>query len=290
LVSHYTNWSFSLFGNEKKLLSIANKKPRERSPEEKQILKGLESDIKMIKKCDRFVCVAQHTLDTLLKISDIDISKCRIINNALKDEYKNIGREKKQTLRAKWWMPLNTKIILFVGRLDEVKGVAFLIKAFKKLLQTNSDTHLIVAGDGDYSRWLKEAGNCWTKITFTGRLGKKKIFELYQIADVGVVTSLHEEFGYVAIEMMMHRLPIVTTDTGGLSEIIEDNISGLKVPVQIKEGKRIIDTNKLANKISVLLYDTDLAERIAKNGRARYLEKYELSVLKKNMLNLYNTI
>jgi glycosyltransferase involved in cell wall biosynthesis len=85
-------------------------------------------------------------------------------------------------------------------------------------------------------------------------------------------------------------LPIVATDTGGLSEIIEENISGLKVPVRIKKGERIIDTNRLADRISVLLSDTNLAEKIAKNGRIRFLEKYELSVLKRNMLDLYNTI
>lgn len=290
LVAHYTNWSFALFGDEKKLLSIVNKTSRKRTGEEKQIYKSIQTDIKMIKKCDRFVCVAEHTLKTFQKISDIDQSKWQVIHNALKDEYKEIDTEKKLLLKAKWRINEDTKVVLFVGRLDEVKGISFLIKAFKNLLSTNPNSLLILAGDGDYSRWLKEVENCWTKITFTGRLEKKKIFELYQIADIGVVSSIHEEFGLVALEMMMHKIPIIVGDTGGLSEIVEDNITGLKVPIRMVKGKREISPQLLSNKMKLLLENDSFAYEIAENGRNRFLEKYEISSFKDKMLNLYNNL
>jgi len=290
LVSHYTNWSFSLLGDEKKLLSIVNKIPKKRTIEEKQIYKNIQADIMMIKKCDRFVCVADHTLNTFLKISDIDKSKCHVINNAIKDEYKEISKKKLLSLKTKWWISENTKVILFVGRLDEVKGIAPLIKAFKNLLKTNPNTHLILAGDGDYSRWLKEAENCWTKISFTGRLDKRKITELYQIADVGVVSSIHEEFGLVALEMMMHKIPIIVGDTGGLSEIVKDNITGLKVPIRTLKGKREISPQLLSNKMKLLLDNDFFASEIAKDGRNRFLEKYEISLFRDKLLTLYESL
>ncbi len=290
LVSHYTNWSFSLLGDERKLLSIVNQSPRKRTLEDKQIYKNIQADIKMIKMCDHFICVAQHTLDTFLKVSDIDKSKCHIINNALKDEYKEISIEKKVSLKAKWWIPENVKVILFVGRLDKVKGISSLIKAFKNLLKTNPNAHLMLAGDGDYARWLKEASCCWTKITFTGRLDKKKITELYQIADVGVISSIHEEFGLVALEMMMHKIPIIVGDTGGLSEIVEDNVTGLKVPIRMVKGKREIPPLLLSNKMKLLLENDFFASEIAKNGRNRFLEKYEISLFKAKLLSLYKNL
>ncbi|MDR2774162.1 MAG: glycosyltransferase [Tannerella sp.] len=49
------------------------------------------------------------------------------------------------------------------------------------------------------------------------------------MADVGVVPSLFEPFGYVAVEMMMHRLPVVVTATSGMNEVMDDTC-GLKVP------------------------------------------------------------
>lgn len=290
LVCHYTNWSFSLLGDEKKLLSIIKDKKQRKIPANKQYYKDLKEDIKMIKKCDQFVCVAEHTLQTFLKVSDIEKVKCKIIHNALKDEYKELHPAQKQILKAKWWIDEQTKIILFVGRLDEVKGISPLIKAFKELLKVNSNIHLILAGDGDFSRWIAESTECSTKITFTGRLSKKKVQELYQIADIGIVPSIHEEFGLVAIEMMMHKRPIIVGNTGGLSEIINDNISGLKVPIKVLKGKRTISPQSLATKIELLLENEQFASNIAEKGRELFLEKYEISSFQDKMLTLYKNI
>lgn len=290
LVCHYTNWSFSLLGDEKRLLSIVKDKKQRKIPANKQYYKDLKEDIRMIKKCDQFVCVAEHTLNTFLKVSDIEKAKCQIIHNALKDEYKELRPIQKQSLKAKWRMDEQTKIILFVGRLDEVKGITPLIKAFKELLKTNSNIHLILAGDGEYSRWITEGSECCTKMTFTGRLCKKKVQELYQIADIGVVPSIHEEFGLVAIEMMMHNLPIIVGNNGGLSEIIKDNISGLKVPIKILKGKRTISPQSLATKMKLLLENKQFASNIAEKGRESFLKEYEISSFQDKMVTLYKNI
>ncbi len=290
LVCHYTNWSFSLLGDEKHLLSIVNNGAKKRNIAERQCYNELRDDIKMIKQCDKFICVAKHSLDTYLKVSDIDNTKCQIINNALEDEYRELTPSRKQALRSKWQVPDNIKIILFVGRLDEVKGIGSLIKAFKKLLKTNPNIHLILAGDGNYSEWLAEAAECCTKVTFTGKLCKKAIKELYQIADVGVIPSIHEEFGLVAIEMMMHKIPIIAGNTGGLSEIIENNINGLKVQIQKLKGKRAISPQLLSTNIKLLVENEKLASEIGCNGRKSFLEKYEISLFKNKMEALYNNL
>lgn len=201
-----------------------------------------------------------------------------------------ISFEKKSSLKEKWWIPENIKIILFVGRLDEVKGISPLISAFKSLLKTNPNTHLILAGDGDYTRWLKESENYWTKITFTGRLDKKKILELYQIADIGVVSSIHEEFGLVALEMMMNKIPVIAGDTGGLSEIFDNNITGIKIPIITIKEKRKISIKLFSSKMKLLLDDILLSAKIAENGRNEFLDKYEITSYKIKMLALYKNL
>ena len=60
------------------------------------------------------------------------------------------------------------------------------------------------------------------------------------MADVGIACSLHEEFGLVAIEMMMNKLPIIVSDVGGLDEIVENEFSGLKSHVKNKKNKRFL--------------------------------------------------
>lgn len=287
---HYTNWSFSLLGNQRWLQSILSVNKTRPSNFEKQIKKDIKEDKRMLEKSDRFICVAQHTLDNLKNICNIDVTNGVLINNALKDVYKNISLKQEKVIRDKYFISDRTQVVIFVGRLDEVKGVSFLINAFKKVVKTNQDARLLIVGDGDYNQWLSIAKNYWTKITFTGRLDKKQLYELYSIADVGVVCSLHEEFGYVAIEMMMHKIPLVVTNTGGLSEIIEDGVSGLKIPVWNRKDKRIISVNIMADKIKMLLDNPDFAKRMGNSGRKRFLEKYELNRFKKDMLDLYLSI
>lgn len=95
-----------------------------------------------------------------------------------------------------------------------------------------------MAGSGNYDICFQEAKDICTKITFTGLLNKKDLNEIYQIADIGIVPSLFEPFGYVAIEMMMHELPVVATTTSGLNEVV-NNACGLKylLPYYLKVWK-----------------------------------------------------
>ena len=123
-----------------------------------------------------------------------------------------------------------------------------------------------------------EANPIFSKITFTGFVDQNLAFELYRLADVGVVPSLFEPFGYVPVEMMMHELPIVATATSGLNEVVETNLCGLKVPLIVSPDSVEIDTSLLAQKIVYLLQNPKEAKRLGKNGRKRYLEKYSSEV------------
>jgi glycosyltransferase len=291
LVSHYTDWSFSLFGDVRKLKRLLQKSKKTLMDAlEKQIVEGFHEDLKMIKQVDRLVCVAQHTWDVFHSIGAIPSGKTEIIHNALEDIYIPMSEKEKLLLRKKYHIDENIKVILFAGRLDEVKGIAYLIRAFRKVLHTYPNSILLIAGDGNFNAWLKEADNYWTKITFTGKLDKKQLYELYHLADIGVICSLHEEFGLVALEMMMHALPVIVTKTGGLDEIIEDNVSGLKVPVKTVKGKRQVDVRCLSEKMLLLLENPVLAKELGSNGRKRFMEKFELSVFKEKMLKLYQNI
>lgn len=288
LTVHYTNWSFSLMGDQKKLDDIMIRKKKQLNKSEKLIRNQFEEDIRMVKKSDRVIYIAEHSAKPFSKYLKSPTEL--VINNGLKDTYKKWSSEKIRITKKKYSFTPEKRIILFAGRLDDVKGVKFLIKSFRRVLVTFPNTVLVIAGDGDFATLLKEAENIWSKIIFTGKVNKKKLSELYNVADLGVVSSIHEEFGYVAVEMMMNSLPVIASDTGGLAEIIEDGVSGLKVPVKTRNGQRHIDTVKLASKICLLLENEVLAEKIGKGGRQRFLEKYKLSIFRENIISLYNSL
>lgn len=172
---------------------------------------------------------------------------------------------------------------MYVGRIDDNKGLSFLLSTFSKIICEQPNVHLVLAGDGNISECLKSAYPFWHKITFLGYIDKVVLEEIYSIADIGIICSLFEEFGYVAIEMMMHKLPIVTTDTGGLSEIFEDNYNCLKVPLTRNNNEAFIDTNILKQKINQILTNKVLAKKLGDNARKDFLKKYEYNVWENKM-------
>ena len=76
---------------------------------------------------------------------------------------------------------------------------------------THLDVYKRQVGDGFYSYYLNSCNPTWNKITFTGKLNKEDLYKLYQIADIGVLPSFHEQCSYVAIEMMMYGIPLVAS-------------------------------------------------------------------------------
>ncbi len=286
LTIHYTNWSFDLLGDTKKLDKIMT--TRKPGTKEKHIRADFQDDIKMARKCDQVVYIADHSAETLSKY--LKVKKEVVLNYGLEDLYEKLSQPERRSIRTKYLIPEQAKVIVFAGRLDEVKGVKYIIEAFREVLADNADALLVIAGDGEFGSLLKEAEDIWSRIIFTGKIDKNKLYELYRIADVGVMSSLHEEFGFVAAEMLMHGLPTVVSDTGGPAEIVEEGVSGFKIPIVIRDGKRGLDTKLLASRICRLLGDCELSAKMGEGARKRFLDKYELSIFKEKMITVYNSV
>jgi glycosyltransferase len=273
-VAHFSDWGFLIFDNLQRLRNILN----EEHPDDfGEILKNsVEEEKSYYSKADHCICLSNYMQEILSRDYGLDLKKISVIPNGLCDTVETLTHSK--LLRKKWNIAAGEKIILFAGRMDKVKGLSYLIESFHKVLGKFRDCRLVIAGSGNYDRYLREAKDICTKTTFTGLLDKKDLYEFYQIADIGVIPSLFEPFGYVAVEMMMHELPIIATATSGLNEVVDDTC-GLKVPV-IKQSDTVeIDTSLLAKR-----YYTCCNTQLKQNGLGKTGEKDIL----KNTLRKYS--
>ena len=163
----------------------------------------------------------------------------------------------------------NEKIILYAGRLVYEKGVQHLIAAMPKILANYHDAKLVIAGKGGMIDNLKAQvdylglGN---KVYFTGYMDHKSLCKLYKCADISVFPSTYEPFGIVALEGMLAGNPVVVSDVGGLNEIVEHGVNGMKSYAG--------NYNSIADSILTLLFDHKLCAEIAKNAKASVKEKY----------------
>jgi len=193
-------------------------------------------------------------------------------------------------LKKKYQIPSISNTILFVGRLDPIKGLEYVIRSFRKILKYKPNVHLIIAGRGNFETYLKECENDWMNIHFTGFLLKEQLYELYSISDIGVIPSFHEQCSYVAIEMMMYSLPIIGTTTTGLQEMIVDGETGLHIPLIEYDDRVELDTQLLSEKMLFLLQHPKERKRMGANARKRFEKIYSSEVFHENMFNFYTTL
>lgn len=150
-----------------------------------------------------------------------------------------------------------------------------MIKAFKRHYESNHFSHLYLVGDGNFSYCLSEIDENWEAVTFTGKVERGKINQLYQKATIGVLPSFHEQCSFTAIEMMMHGIPFIGTDSTGLGEMLKSTPDNI---VHINEG--CFDENKfvenLANKMNRLLSDHTYYEYSSRAMRKSYCRLYSL--------------
>ncbi|MDR1406963.1 MAG: TIGR04157 family glycosyltransferase [Tannerella sp.] len=288
---HCQDWCFKLNGNTSYFKRLIHAdKGLTNNKKEINVMKEYESELELFQSVDRLICLADYTRNLLIEEYSVSRDKMSMIYNGLKDEAKMLSPEDRLQLKRNLFIGENTKIILFVGRLQEIKGIEFLIRAFKAVLQREPDAHLIIAGSGAFSTYLSEAKGYWHKITFTGRVEKDSLYRFYEVADIGVMPSLHEQCSYVAIEMMMHGIPLVGSTSTGLCEMIEEGVTGLHVPVEEYPDRVEIDPDLLAEKMLYLLLHPEERKCMGDHARKRYETVYSAEIFRQNMLDFYNIL
>ena len=203
----------------------------------------------------------------LQRLFGLPYEKINVVPNGINTTAYN-GVEKDYEFRRKYAMD-NDKIILFMGRLVFEKGVQHLIAAMPKILSGYHDVKLVIAGRGGMTDELKaqaEAMGLSNKVYFTGYLNARQVSKMYKCADISVFPSTYEPFGIVALEAMLAGVPTVVSDVGGLNEIVEHRVDGMKSYAG--------NANSLADSILELLLNPELCDKITKKAKQKVKNEF----------------
>ncbi len=179
----------------------------------------------------------------------------------------------------------NEKIVFFVGRLVNEKGVQVLIDSIPKILTYYNDVKFVIAGKGPQLEYLKgKAGfmGISDRVYFTGYINDQDLMKLYKCADVAVFPSLYEPFGIVALEGMVANIPVVVSDTGGLGEIVNHGIDGMKSYTG--------NPNSLADSILEILHNPQKAEKMKEQALLKVNQIYNWDTISKQTMEVYNEV
>ena len=230
----------------------------------------------------RVICCSQYMKNEVCSHFSVPSDKVEVINNGVKEE--NFSSNPPASFRDNYALP-EEQIVYFIGRLVREKGVHVLINAAQEVLAHNYNVKFIISGEGPAQMWLEDQAaslGIKDKVLFTGYADQKLRNNLYQIADVAAFPSLYEPFGIVALEAMVTKTPVVISDVGGFSEIVEHNVNGLKV----YPG----DSASLAHNLLRILSDRQLAANLIANSYQEVKTKYNWKTIAKKTIDVYQKV
>ncbi|MDO7908399.1 glycosyltransferase [Paenibacillus sp. JX-17] len=180
-------------------------------------------------------------------------------------------------------------IVLFVGRLVEVKGCSYLLKAMKAVQLVNPEVELVVIGDGPLRSELEQrAAKTLKNVTFLGTQPQAVVKSWMNRAKVFCVPSIkaksgaEEGLGMVFLEANAMGLPVVSFATGGIPEAVQHNGTGYLA----KER----DWQQLASYILRLMEHEELWHSFSENGQKRVREKFNFAAQTREMENIYSSL
>lgn len=177
------------------------------------------------------------------------------------------------------------KIVFFIGRMVNEKGVSVLIDAVPIILKEYYNVKFVLAGKGPMLGYFKQ--KAWEagvseKIYFTGYLDDDELKRLYGCIDIMVVPSFYEPFGITVLEGMAAGVPVVASDCGGLDEIIEHGKDGLKC--------RSGDAFSLAGCILDILRNPEKSAYLCDNARIKIRNEYDWHSAAEKTLAIYRRV
>jgi glycogen(starch) synthase len=237
----------------------------------------------LIHQSDGIICCSDYMAKQVCQLFNLPPEKVEIIYNGI-DVSKFNFKVDSEKIKEKF-AQRDEKIVLYVGRLVHEKGVHVLIGAVPKVLSQIPEAKFIIVGEGGMKESLMEEAryfNVDDKVLFTGFIDDETLKNLYKVSDVVVCPSLYEPFGIVALEAMAARTPVVVSDVGGLSEIVEHDKTGVKVYPN--------DPNSLAWGLVRVLTDKRYAEWLTENAFQRVLGEYNWDKIADKTRNLYRKV
>lgn len=172
--------------------------------------------------------------------------------------------------------------VLFVGRLEPMKGIDTLLRAFAKAIKgLDPSVKLRIVGSGSEEKKLKNLATELEidhRVVFTGRLDGDKLFEEYARAEIFCGLSRSEALGNVFLESQAAGCALLATNVGGIPEILKDGETGILVPVD--------DVDAAAEELRRLLTDPSLRAKLS-NAARKHAETYGWDGVAERYRSLY---
>ncbi|HAF61427.1 MAG TPA: glycosyltransferase family 1 protein [Anaerolineaceae bacterium] len=263
-----------------------------RSPAERESPLRLASEKKVIAEVDRIIAATEIEKDQLLEYYNASSQKINIVPPGV--DLTRFYPIPQDEAKAVIGIPPNEKVILFVGRIEPLKGIDNLLKSIAFLRRSNVLTTCphyvaIIGGDPDRPRELLDREMRHLQdlnrrlglddmVVFLGKKAQDSLPYYYSASEVVVMPSHYESFGMVALEAMACGTPVIATRVGGLKLLVNNGVTGLSVPDD--------DPQALAKQLMQILCEQGLRAKLRQNG-LEFARNYSWSIITDALVKIY---
>ena len=263
--------------DKKLFLTIHNSRPEDIN-KQTNLLSGIYDDSLgnfLMNNCNHIFGNSQYSLDVTIPKKYSKKKTSVAYNGLYTDEWKRVKTNLKDDFGVE-------NLLLTDLRLVPQKGAEYLINAIENI----DDSHLIIKGRFEasgygYEKQIKKLihkKKLKDKVTIMSqRLSEEEMIELYSAADQFILPSLHEPFGIVLIQAMATNTPIVTTNVGGILEVVDNTA----ITVKSRSSKL------LKKGIETYINDKKLAKKNAKNARKRVVDNFDWKIVGRQVEKVY---
>jgi glycosyltransferase involved in cell wall biosynthesis len=229
---------------------------------------------------DRYIAPSRYTREYGTRTRLINPAKATVIYNALPLKASlPIGDAERQRVRASFGAGPDDIVFLFCGRFEKQKGVDILLQAVA-LVKVAASFKVVLCGTGELEDALRSLAIDLGIQDHMVWLGwQQDLRGFYEAADVYVMPSRWETFGLVFLEAMNYSLPILSTRTQAIPEVVENNVSGL---LSINE-----DARGLAKNMEKLIMHAELRHQLGMQGHQRLHARFSYEKFIHSHLALY---
>ncbi len=232
----------------------------------------------------RFVITTSYSMkNQLIEHFKLPESKIFVINNGINIDDFNIEVDEKE-VKAMLGFSEDEKLIGFVGRMTEQKGPRYFVEAMPKILKRYSSARFVLVGDCWQLNEVKNLVSSYGLDQFVrvvGFVSDETLKKILKACDILVIPSVYEPFGIVALEAMALGTVVIASDVGGLSEIIDNEKNGIKIPPR--------NPDAIADSVIRLLNDRDFMEFLSTNAKEK-VKKYSWREIALKTLEVYKLL
>ncbi len=228
----------------------------------------------------KIVGVSEQTTENLYKYEKMSLKKLVTIENGI-DGSRFLIDIDRQVKRKALGIRCDGQVIGIISRLEEVKGITYLLQAISEITMAFPDLTLLIVGDGSEMKNLKSETkklNIEQNVVFSGP--RNDIPEIFQILDIYLLPSLSEGLPIGLLEAMASGCPVIASNVGGIPRVIINNDSGILV----EPG----NPQELASSVIRLLKDKTLRQKISNNMKKIFMEKYSADNMIRKYTRLYH--